>query len=80
MVNRILFFSIYPGKSNFVPELEKKYFKLPKEKTNPRGVDLSKDGLIKMLSSPSVLKIEIEWIKKDIKFDPYKRWIDYWRN
>lgn len=54
------------------------YIKLPKEGTNPRGVELSKDAVVTLINDGSTKKIEIHWKKSPIKFDAYKRWIDLW--
>ncbi|MBS3138145.1 ThaI family type II restriction endonuclease [Candidatus Woesearchaeota archaeon] len=54
------------------------YLKPPKEGTNPRGVEFSKEALTSMLEHPSTLKIKINWQKSTINFNIYERWIDYW--
>ena len=54
------------------------YIKLPKQGTNPRGVELSKDAVIALVNDSGTKKIEIYWKKSTIKFDAYKRWIDLW--
>ncbi len=56
-----------------------KYLKMPKAGTNPRGVEFSKDAINMMLSSPRTLRIKINWVKQDIKYDVYKRWVDFWK-
>ncbi len=56
-----------------------KYIKLPSRGTNPRGVEISKEALQKLTEHKSTKMIEIDWIKKDIDFNPYKRWLEYWR-
>jgi hypothetical protein len=56
-----------------------KYIKLPKPGTNPRGVEITKEGLLRLLRDENTKKIEIFWKRYEIKFNPYKRWIDYWR-
>lgn len=55
------------------------YIKLPKEGTNPRGVEFTKEAMVMMLKSENIKKIEILWEKPKVKLNPYKRWIDYWR-
>ena len=57
-----------------------KYLNLPKPGTNPRGVEFAKDAIEKMLSSKDTLKIEVEWKKKRLEYDSYKRWVDYWKD
>jgi len=55
------------------------YIKLPKLGTNPRGIEISKDALSSLANHPSTRKIEIRWKRRKIKYDPYKRWIEYWK-
>jgi len=54
------------------------YFKLPKPGTNPRGVEFSKDALLKLMMHPNTKKIQISWSRPAVEFDPYERWIKYW--
>lgn len=54
------------------------YIKLPKEGTNPRGVELSKDAVICLIKDKSTRIIEIFWKKPPIKFNLYQRWIELW--
>jgi len=55
------------------------YFKLPPPGTNPRGVEISKEALRALLEHKDTRCIEIVWRKVEIKYDPYKRWVDYWK-
>jgi len=55
------------------------YIKLPKPGTNPRGVEISKTALLNLIEDYETKKIEIKWIKEEIEFNPFKRWIDFWR-
>jgi len=54
------------------------YIKLPKPGTNPRGVEISKTALLNLIEDYETKKIEIKWIKEEIEFNPFKRWIDFW--
>jgi len=56
-----------------------KYFKLPKPGTNPRGVEISKDALVRLLHDKDSKKIEIFWQRSVIEYKPYQRWVDYWK-
>ena len=56
----------------------KKYIKLPKRGTNPRGVELSSKALDQLTSHPKTKKIEVLWKREDIKYNSYDRWVDYW--
>ena len=57
---------------------KKRYLKMPKAGTNPRGVEFSKEAIKEMLKSKSTLKIKINWVKQDIPYNVYKRWVDLW--
>ena len=57
----------------------KNYIKLPKPGTNPRGVEITKEALMSLVNDKLSKVIEISWQKTKIDYDPYKRWVDYWR-
>jgi hypothetical protein len=54
------------------------YIKLPKEGTNPRGVEMTGKAVLYLLSQPETLKITINWHKEAIEYKPFKRWIELW--
>lgn len=54
------------------------YIKLPKVGTNPRGVELSGKAVEELSKHPATMKIEIDWKRKDIQYNPYDRWVDHW--
>ena len=56
-----------------------RYIKLPKQGTNPRGVEIAKDALLSLVKDKSSKAIDIYWQQSDIDYDPYKRWVDYWK-
>ena len=56
---------------------KEKYLKLPKVGTNPRGVEISREGLTMLLQDKNTKCIEIIWKRSQIKYDPYKRGVDY---
>ena len=56
-----------------------KYIKLPKPGTNPRGVEISKEALEALVKDKESKVIEIHWQKAKIDYNPYKRWVDYWK-
>lgn len=56
-----------------------RYITLPKPGTNPRGVELSKEAVHMFLEDDNTRRILISWTKRDINFDPYKRWVDMWK-
>ncbi len=55
------------------------YIILPKPGTNPRGSEITRKALLQLVEEPDTRKIEISWEKKDLDYDPYKRWLDYWK-
>jgi len=57
----------------------KKYIKLPKAGTNPRGVEITKEALTNLVEDSETKVIEINWQRSEIKFNPYKRWVDLWK-
>jgi hypothetical protein len=58
----------------------KKYIKLPKAGTNPRGVEITKEALTGLVEDSDTKIIKINWQRSDIKFNPYSRWIDLWKD
>lgn len=54
------------------------YFSLPKQGTNPRGVEFSKDAMLALVAHGNTSKIEIVWTRPTETYDQYRRWIDYW--
>ena len=55
------------------------YIKLPKPGTNPRGVEITKNALANLATHRLTKVVKISWEKTDIEYDPYRRWVDYWR-
>ncbi len=56
-----------------------KYIKLPKPGTNPRGAEITKEALSMLVEEETSRFLEIYWQRPQIEYNPYKRWIDYWR-
>jgi hypothetical protein len=56
-----------------------RYIKLPRPGTNPRGVEITKEALVALTRDDLSRVIEISWQRTKIDYNPYKRWIDYWR-
>jgi hypothetical protein len=56
-----------------------RYIKLPKPGTNPRGVEITKEALETLVKDKKSKAIEIYWQREKIDYNPYKRWIDYWK-
>lgn len=55
------------------------YIKLPKIGTNPRGVEITGKALSSLIQDSETKSIEIKWIKRNIDYNQYKRWIDLWK-
>lgn len=55
------------------------YLRLPKAGTNPRGVEISKEALLRLVRAPDTQSIEIKWHRSKIEYEPYQRWLDYWK-
>lgn len=55
------------------------YIQLPKEGTNPRGVEFKKEAMIYLLSGQDTKSISIRWEKPVLDYNAYQRWVDYWR-
>ncbi|MDI6732426.1 MAG: ThaI family type II restriction endonuclease [Planctomycetota bacterium] len=55
------------------------YIKLPKAGTNPRGAEITKEALVTILSDKQSHHIPINWQRSKINFNPYKRWVDFWK-
>ena len=56
------------------------YLMLPKQGTNPRGVELSKGALSALLTHPGTMRVEIDWKEvKELDYDVYERWLEYWK-
>jgi len=56
-----------------------RYMKLPKPGTNPRGVEITKEALSQLVQGKETKVIEINWRRSEVEHDPYKRWVDYWK-
>ncbi|MDR2426532.1 MAG: ThaI family type II restriction endonuclease [Endomicrobium sp.] len=56
-----------------------KYIKLPKQGTNPRGVEIGVEAMRQLISNPDTLKIPIDWKRKTINFKPFERWVELWQ-
>ena len=56
-----------------------KYIKLPKPGTNPRGAEITEEALTKIVNSKETNFIKVAWQKSKIDYDPYKKWVDYWK-
>ena len=57
----------------------KRYFVLPKPGTNPRGVEISREALLNLIKDEETKSIKILWTRSKIDYNPYQRWIEYWK-
>ncbi|MEM2760181.1 MAG: ThaI family type II restriction endonuclease [Nitrososphaerales archaeon] len=55
------------------------YLKLPTPNTNPRGVEFASDAMSRLLTHTNTRSIEINWNRQTVRYNPYQRWVDYWR-
>jgi len=55
-----------------------RYIELPKAGTNPRGVEFSKEALLRLMTDSCTKSIKISWRHSTIEYKPYQRWIEYW--
>ncbi|EQD37401.1 Chain A, Restriction Endonuclease In Complex With Substrate Dna, partial [mine drainage metagenome] len=58
---------------------EEKYIKLPKQGTNPRGVEISNEALKAITTDENTMSIKVEWRRDSIQYNAFKRWVDLWR-
>jgi hypothetical protein len=56
-----------------------RYIKLPKQGTNPRGVELSKEALELLTKDLETKRIEIDWNRSVSTHDIYQKWVDLWK-
>ncbi|MDI1471874.1 MAG: ThaI family type II restriction endonuclease [Thermodesulfovibrio sp.] len=54
------------------------YIRLPKPGTNPRGVEITKEALFRVVKDSDTKRIEINWQRKEIESNAYKKWVDLW--
>ncbi len=60
------------------------YLRVPQRGTNPRGVELSRQAVRKLLDHPQTRKLVIHWArpsettKHELQLAPYKRWLRFW--
>ncbi len=56
----------------------KKYLKLPKKGTNPRGVEITKEALELLAIDKDIMLIDINWERREVKYNIYGRWVELW--
>ncbi|HEX78013.1 MAG TPA: type II restriction endonuclease subunit R [Dehalococcoidia bacterium] len=56
------------------------YLSVPRQGTNPRGVEISRQALRAMLRDKGAQKIPIRWERTTVAMpEPYERWLEYWQ-
>jgi len=55
------------------------YIKLPKQGTNPRGVEMHANAIKKLIEHSETLCIPIDWKKETIEYKPFERWVELWQ-
>lgn len=55
--------------------LGESFFKLPKQGSNPRGVEYSSEAMTLMLSDSITRRVSIQWSRREINYEPYQRWL-----
>lgn len=55
------------------------YIKLPKPGTNPRGVEITSEALSKLVEDNMTNKIKINWKRRGIEYNLYKKWVELWQ-
>jgi hypothetical protein len=64
---------------------KEKYLRVPKQGTNPRGVDISSGAVKELLEHALTKALTIEWRRptdltaRELRLAPYKRWLQYWQ-
>ena len=58
----------------------KRYLKLPKRGTNPRGVEMTKKAVELLTKDEGALSIDISWTRREVKHLIYDRWVELWKN
>lgn len=56
-----------------------KYIKPPKLGTNPRGPEFTATALSRLVKDERTKAIAINWQRTEVDYNPYKRWLDYWK-
>jgi hypothetical protein len=57
------------------------YFKLPKQGTNPRGVEITNKAINELVKHNQTKMINISWFRSDNQnYTPYDRWVELWND
>lgn len=56
-----------------------RYIKLPPQGTNPRGVEITAEALRSLLGHNRTFRININWEKREIDYNPFDKWVEHWR-
>jgi hypothetical protein len=58
---------------------QENYIKLPKQGTNPRGVEMAWSAMKQLLVNKNTFSISITWKKEKIDFRPFDGWVELWQ-
>jgi len=56
------------------------YISMPKEETNAKGATFSRESLLSLIEHEDSAIIHINWTQVKVDYDPYKKWVSFWRN
>lgn len=57
------------------------YFKLPKQGTNPRGVEITNEAINELAKHHTTKSIQINWTRtNNSNYNPYDRWVKLWED
>ena len=56
------------------------YIKLPKEGTNPRGVEITQSALELLTENKNSWGLKVFWERQEVKAEIYKKWLDLWKS
>lgn len=79
-VGKICYIPLSVQKELFDKIGKNEYIKLPKSGTNSRGIQITDNALLDLISNEHSKTIEILWNKTEINHNIYERWINCWKN
>jgi hypothetical protein len=57
-----------------------KYLRIPSDGTNNRGIEISVEACMQLVSHPATLVIPIQWDIPKTSYDPISRWVTLWND
>lgn len=77
-VGGLFFFPLNVQKTVLGKLGKENYLKVPKEGTNPRGVEFSPEAISEMMTDKRTRVINISWDKNKINYNPFNKWVELW--